>query len=147
MIDETNSRAWQPKWIAAGLVALASLCLSGCSGYRQAGPVDAPRAREALKAALDQWKNGADAGSLGSSSTPMVARDFEWDQGAKLLDYQVIDDREEGANLRVQVRLSLSEAGKGKGKDKGKGKVVEKRAWYVVGTSPSLTVFRDIMRR
>ena len=72
----------------------------------------------------------------------MVAQDFEWAQGAKLIDYQVVNDgKEEDANLRVQVKLTLSNLGK------DKGKPVEKKAWYVVGTSPSVTVFRDIMRR
>lgn len=130
-----------PRWLAAGVVALAALPLSGCSGYSQASPVDAPRAREALKIALDHWKNGEDAKSLASSATPMVVQDFEWTQGAKLIDYQVIDDKEEGANLRVQVKLTLSNLGK------NRSKPIEKKAWYVVGTSPSLTVFRDIMRR
>ncbi len=142
MIERTASMVLWPRWLAAGVVALASLPLSGCSGYSQARPVDAPRAREALKIALDHWRKGEDPKSLESSSTPMVAQDFEWAQGAKLIDYQIVNDgKEEDANLRVQVKLTLRNPGK------DKGKPVEKKAWYVVGTSPSLTVFRDIMRR
>jgi hypothetical protein len=141
MTERTASMVSWPRWLAAGVVALAALPLSGC-GYSQARPVDAPRAREALKTALDHWKKGEDAKSLESSSTPMVAQDFEWAQGAKLIDYQLVDDgKEEDVNLRVQVKLTLSNLGK------DKGKPVEKKASYVVGTSPSVTVFRDIMRR
>jgi hypothetical protein len=142
MIERTTSMVLWPRWLAAGLVALAALPMAGCSGYSQARPVDAPRAREALKIALDHWKNGEDPKSLESSSTPMVAQDFEWAQGAKLIDYQIVDDgKEEDVNLRVQVKLTLANPGK------DKGKPIEKKASYVVGTSPSVTVFRDIMRR
>jgi hypothetical protein len=70
----------------------------------------------------------------------MTAQDYEWASGAKLLDYQFLDDgREEDANLRVQVKITLAQ--------EGKGKAVEKNASYVVGTSPTVTVFRDILRR
>jgi hypothetical protein len=125
--------------VAASLGVLAILMLSGCSGPRRANPVDPSLARESLKVALDHWKKGEDPKSLQSSATPMVAKDFEWDSGAKLLDYQILDEREEDANLRVQVKITLSQ--------QGKSKSVEKKASYVVGTSPSVTVFRDIMRR
>ena len=53
----------------------------------------------------------------------------------------VDDGKEEDDNLRVQVKLTLSNLGK------DKGKPLEKKASYVVGTSPSVTVYRDIMRR
>jgi len=124
--------------IAASLFVLAVAWLSGCSGPSRANPVDAALARESLKAALDHWKKGEDPKSLQSSATPMVAKDFDWDSGAKLLDYQILDDNVEHTNLRVQVKITLSQ--------EGKKKAVEKKASYVVGTSPSVTVFRDIMR-
>jgi hypothetical protein len=128
--------------LAAGLGALAIASFSGCGGPSRAQPVEASRAREALKVALEHWKNGEDPKSLRSSATPMVAQDFEWSSGAKLIDYRILDDgKEEDANLRVAVQLTLSEPGK------GDAKPVEKKASYVVGTSPSVTVFRDMMRR
>ncbi len=72
----------------------------------------------------------------------MTVQDFDWMAGAKLIDYQIIDDgKAYDANLRVQVKLSLSSPGK------ASGKATEKKVWYVVGTSPSVTVFRDALRR
>src|SRR5262249_24694832 len=128
--------------LAACLGVLATLLFSGCSGPGHAHDVDAPRAREALKTALDQWKKGEGPKSLESSSTPMTVQDFDLAAGAKLLDYQIVDDgKEADANLRVQVKLVLSSPGKDKGKS------AEKKVWYVVGTSPSVTVFRDALRR
>jgi hypothetical protein len=125
--------------VAASLGVLAILMLSGCSGPSRANPVDPSLARESLKIALDHWKKGEDSQTLQASATPMVAKDYEWDAGAKLLDYQILDERSEDANLRVQVKITLGQ--------QGKSKSVEKKASYVVGTSPSVTVFRDIMRR
>jgi hypothetical protein len=125
--------------IATSVGVLALVLLSGCSGPSRANAVDTPLARESLKVALDHWKKGEDPKSLQSSATPMTAKDYEWDSGAKLLDYQVLDEKEEDVNLRVQVKITLSQ--------QGKSKAVEKKASYVVGTSPRLTVFRDILKR
>jgi hypothetical protein len=72
----------------------------------------------------------------------MTVQDFDWAAGAKLLDYQVVNDgKAYDANLSVQVKLVLSSPGK------EKGNAVEKTVWYLVGTSPSVTVFRDMFRR
>ena len=126
--------------VAAGLGMLTMLFASACSGQPRA--VDVPLAREALKATMEQWKNGGDIKSVQASGTPVIAQDPDWRAGAKLMDYQILDDgNPENANLRVQVKLTLSTP------DKGKGKPVEKKASYVVGTSPSVTVYRDVMRR
>jgi hypothetical protein len=131
--------------VAACLVVLAMLLLPGCSNPGSAHAVDVPHARDVLKIALDEWKKGATPRSLESASTPMIVQDFEWESGAKLLDYQLVDDgKAVDANLRIQVKLSVSG-----GKDQGKtqGKTAEKKVWYLVGTSPKVTVFRDMLRR
>jgi hypothetical protein len=128
--------------LAAALAVLATLPMAGCWGSSQAHAVDPPRAREALKTALDAWKSGQSPRSLESSSTPMTIQDFDWAGGAKLVDYQIIDDgRAYDANLRVRVKLVLD------GPAKKSGKSAEKAVWYLVGTSPSVTVFRDALHR
>ena len=126
----------------AALAALATLPAAGCWSSSQAHAVDPPRARESLKTALDQWKSGQDPRSLESSSTPMTIQDFDWAGGARLVDYQIIDDGQAyDANLRVRVKLVLDAPAK------KAGKAAEKTVWYLVGTSPSVTVFRDSLRR
>ena len=70
----------------------------------------------------------------------MIAQDFEWAAGAKLLDYQILDE----ARSKTPTSASRSRS---RWARQGKGKAVEKKASYVVGTSPSVTVFRDVMRR
>jgi hypothetical protein len=131
--------------LAAGLGMLAMLFVSGCLGSG-ASAVDVPVARDALKAAMEQWKSGGDIKSVELSGTKIAAQDPDWAAGAKLVDYQILDDgKSEGVNLRIAVKLTLSNLDTVKGKDKGKP--VEKKASYVVGTSPSVTVYRDVMRR
>jgi hypothetical protein len=143
---DRNSTLYGSLWVvAACLVVLATLLLPGCSGSSGAYSVDEPQARDALKTALDAWKKGETSQSLASSPNPMTVQDFEWDTGSKLIDYQLLDDgRTEGSNLRVQVKLTtIGEPAKGK----KEAKPAEKKASYVVGTNPRLTVFRDIMKR
>jgi hypothetical protein len=126
--------------IAACLGAMLILAFSGCSSG-SAHAVDQPRAREALKTALDHWKQGENPRSLSSSATPMTVQDLEWEGGAKLVDYQIMDDGQTAdANLRVKVRLTTSGA-------KAGSKSTEKTVSYLVTTSPSVTVFRDMLRR
>jgi hypothetical protein len=130
-------------WVlVACLATLAILLLPGCSDPSRAHAVNVPKARDALKFALDEWKKGEkDPKSLASASMPMIVQDFEWASGAKLVDYQLLDDgKAEDANLRVQAKLSLSSS-------QGPSKITDKKVWYLVGTSPQVTVFRDMLRR
>ena len=141
--DQDSAAQVSRRAFTAGLGTLASLCASSCSGPGQPSAVDVPLARDALKAAMEQWKNGGDLKSVEASGTKVIAQDPDWAAGTKLVDYQILDDgKPEDVNLRVQVKLTLSNPG---GKDKGKP--IEKKASYVVGTSPSVTVYRDVMRR
>jgi hypothetical protein len=126
--------------IAACLGAMLIVTLSGCSSSN-AHAVNAPRAREALKTALDHWKQGENPRSLSVTATPMTVQDLEWEGGAKLIDYQIVDDGQPAdANLRVKVRLTTSGT-------KAGSKNTEKTVSYLVTTSPSVTVFRDMLRR
>jgi hypothetical protein len=126
--------------IVACLGAMLILMFSGCSNSR-AHAVDQPRAREALKTALDHWKQGENPRALSSSATPMTVQDLEWEGGAKLIDYQILEDGQPAdANLRIKVRLTTKGA-------KAGSKNAEKTVSYLVTTSPSVTVFRDMLRR
>ena len=126
--------------IVACLGAMLALILPGCSGA-SAHAVDPSRARDALVTALDHWKRGDDLRALASSATPMTVQDFDWQGGAKLIDYQLLSEgQERDANLSVKVKLTLAHK-------QGKSKPVEKSVYYLVGTSPSVTVFRDMFKR
>ena len=126
----------RPSAPAAGrLVGLAAALLAtaaGCS--RSSAPVDAPRARQALVAALNGWRRGEAPAALQGASPALTVQDLDWMGGARLLDYQIAGDgREAGANLHIPARLTLRTP---------QGKELRKDVTYVVGTSPILTVFR-----
>lgn len=130
------------RWATAAAFVAMTLPMAGCLGGAAAHAVDPPRAREALKTALDGWKAGKTPPSFRESSPPMTVQDLEWSGGARLVEYQIIDDGQaRDANLLVHVKLILeTPAPRG-------SKRVEKTVWYLVGTSPSVTVFRDSFHR
>jgi hypothetical protein len=144
LLEAKTSRVGTIWVIAASLVALACLLLPGCTDPSRAHAVNVPHARDALKIALDEWKNGGTPKSLESASTPIIVQDLDWAGGAKLIDYEVLDDgKAEDANLRIQVKLNI---GGGRPVNTS-SKPAPKKVWYLVGTSPKVTVFRDMLRR
>jgi hypothetical protein len=83
---------------------------------------------------MESWKKGDRIDSLRSGSPPIVAQDFDWMGGHRLLAYEVTGAGQDDANLRIPVRMTIRTT---------QGKELSKNVSYVVGTSPSLTVFRD----
>ena len=137
-MPESRSRRW-----AAAVAFLAMILpMAGCLGGASAHAVDPPRAREALKIALDGWKAGQTPRSFRDASPPMTVQDLEWSGGGRLVDYQILDEGQaRDANLRVRVKLIVDTP-----TQRGTRRV-EKTVWYLVGTSPSVTVFRDALHR
>ncbi len=115
----------------------STICAAGCgAGPRRAADVDPEIARQALTRTLECWKAGEMPGSLRNDSSPITAQDLDWEAGVKLIDYKVLETgRTENANLRVPVELVLRQSD---------GKEATKQVHYVVGTSPQLTVFREM---
>ena len=116
-------------------LAIAGPLLSGCSEEQgRAAPVDPSLARDALNTALESWKKGEAIDALKSGSPPIVAQDFDWMAGSKLVEYQLLGDgTPEDANLRARVQLTVRDP---------QGRTSTKAVTYVVGTDPKLTVFR-----
>ena len=139
-LNWTTSRIGDRSLIATFLCTLlGTLVLTGCgSGPYESAPVNPKIARETLNATLESWKNGETVESLKAESPPIVVQDFDWSGGAKLLEYEVLDDgKPESANLVARVKLSLEDK---------EGTKSEKTVTYVVGTAPVLTVFRDMFK-
>ncbi len=121
--------------LLAALAAIVAMALPGCSAS-SAHSVQPDRARVALESALDAWKQGQSPEAFERSGSSMVVQDLDWSAGAKLVGHQILDDGEPAdANLRINVKLTLEK----------KGKPVEKTVRYLVTTSPSVTIFRDVM--
>ena len=132
----TNARpAGHPARLAA-LALLAAAAWAGCSGPRGSAPVDAARARAALNATLEGWKRGDAPAALGAGPAPITAQDLDWLAGARLVEFRVTGEgRDEHVNLYIPVDLTLKTP---------EGQEVRKSVTYVVGTSPSVTVFRAL---
>jgi hypothetical protein len=144
-IDRNVARHRALLVVVAGMAAVATLLLPGCSNSANIHAVDMPRARDALKTALDHWKRGESPKSLESATAPMIVQDFDWAAGVKLIDYQLIDNgKAEDANLRAHVKLTMSGT---RNQGNGPGTTAEKTVWYLVTTSPKITVFRDMLKR
>lgn len=120
-------------WLVAALCAAAP----GCGeGLQTADPVDADRARETLRTVLETWKNGDAPESLKERSPSIVVQDMDWIGGTRLLNYEIVDSgRAVDANLLCKVKLTLSGP---------QNRATSKTVTYIVGTSPVLTVFREV---
>jgi hypothetical protein len=117
-------------------LAIVVAFLGGCSGSQHGPPVEAERAREILKTALDVWKKGDTPASLSNNTPAITAQDLDWLGGAKLVDYEVTGEGKSlEATRRVPVTLTLKMAN---------GKEAKKKVNYIVATSPYLSVFRAL---
>ncbi len=114
-----------------------AVLLAGCGGSNP-HPVKVNLAKSTLESVMESWKNGETPELVRAKKPSVIVQDMDWTSGTKLIDYEILDDEKPvDANLIARVKLKLSGAG---------GKEIEKTATYVVGTSPALTVFRDIMK-
>ncbi len=126
------------KWLAVGVpLAILSLFIPACGGPRRAGPVDLNKAHAALATVLTNWKQGIDYADLDRKLPEITVQDFDWQSGLQLIDFETLgNDRRDDANLHCPVRLKLRDSA---------GNEMEKRVTYVIGTSPVITVFREMM--
>ena len=120
----------------ACLFLLITFTSVGCSGSAQ-DAVQPNLAKETLITTLTAWKSGETPGQLQSRSPAIVVQDMDWTAGAKLQDFILQGDGKAiGANLSIEVELALVDS---------KGKASKPKVWYLVGTDPALTVFRDML--
>jgi hypothetical protein len=122
---------------AALICGLFGIIASGCS--RLPGPnepVNADKARDTLKTALESWKKGDPSTALEKASPPIYIIDPDWQAGAKLTDYEILGPGEEkDAQLYAKVRLVLRDAS---------GKDSKREVTFMIATAPNVTVARKI---
>src|SRR5207253_7411199 len=124
------SRRTTHAWLIPGLV-LAGLL--GCG--RTAKQADATTARDTLNQALAAWKKGDTPEGLQKASPALTVVDRQWQQGIRLLDYQLEGDAEpNGFDVQLSVKLSLQDRA---------GKKFKEKAAYNVSTSPALVIVRS----
>jgi hypothetical protein len=122
-----------------GRAAVLLILLAGCGGgVPKTPPVDTARAEETLKRALDGWKQGRTPDSFQKDDPPVTVIDVDWMQGSKLNDYALAGEgKTAGGNLVIPVKLTVQDP---------QGSATEKTITYLVTTSPTLTVTRDLLQ-
>ncbi len=119
------------------LLVLCLLLSAGCFGRPGLTPVDAEQARQVLNISLENWKRQASPESLEHGSPSIMVQDTDWEYGMKLVAYKVLGPgQEQDAVLRCPVELVLRDRD---------GKEQRKTVRYLVRTSPSAAVFREIL--
>ena len=115
----------------------AALLLVGCSGNSDTSYVPkANDAQDAVKLALDAWKNGQTgepAGKLPSGAT-VRGIDADWAEGQKLSSYEIVRElpaESAAAPRKLIVKLTYAD-----------GSPPQEATYYVVGIDP-IQVFRD----
>lgn len=117
------------------VVASAALILPGCGRVNARRlSLDKSLATRSLDEFLGAWKQGESATRLEGQSPPIIGRDPDWDRGAVLVEYKVVEPTDDGTNVHVPVQLVLKTT---------EGPQVKETVTYVVGTSPKITVFRE----
>jgi hypothetical protein len=132
----TSKRPPYLPWLVCAALGLVGVFGTGCSqGFKNA-PVQAGKAREVLRAALESWKQGDQVDALQHASPPVYVIDPEWQAGSRLKDYQIVGAGEaKDANLFCPVKLTLREPG---------GKEARREVTYIISTAPNLTVSRKL---
>jgi hypothetical protein len=119
------------------VLAGAGLLGSGCSSGARNAPVDAAKARETLRTAMDSWKKGDKVDTLQSASPPIYVIDTEWQSGAILKDYQITGDgKEMDAQLFCPVTITVRTPN---------GQEAKRELIYIISTAPNLTVSRKVL--
>jgi hypothetical protein len=114
------------------LVVLTVLCQLGCQPSAQ--PAIPEQARDALRLALDAWKQGERPEAF-QERTAITAVERRWTQGVRLLAYDIQGEgRRHGFDWQGRVYLSLQDS---------RGKKLHERAIYNVSTSPARVVVRN----
>jgi hypothetical protein len=106
---------------------------AGCSGkgYDKYIPSE-DKARQALEAALNAWRDGKKPGPVEGAPMPVQVVDSEWRAGKKLQSYEIIGEEPNEGPRVFSVRLTLQ-------RPTGQEATIR---YYVVGKDP-LWVYRE----
>lgn len=125
---------------AKGAIVVACACLmgsclmaSGCNQGARSLPLDKATGKQALTEFLTLWKDGKSVGEFTVTHPKAAAADPEWEAGAKLVNFTIGNESDDGTNLHIAVDLVL------RGAD---GAESTQKITYIVGTSPVLSIFR-----
>ena len=125
-----------PRRAAAGpaLGLALALALSGGCGQEVPPAVDVGEAGRQLDAALKAWQDEKPHESLAAASPPVVFTEPLWENGTKLITYEIGPVELHGRQGRCTAKLTL------RGKD---GKQYERKIGYQIDTVPRVVIVRE----
>jgi hypothetical protein len=131
-------RSRRPFLLLVAAFGAAMLLIVGCGGPpKPPEGVDASLARTSLERVLNAWKEKSKPDALRQdSAAPIHAADEDWIMGYELVRYEISADAPQpigSASLRYEVQLELKSP---------QGQRVDRKAKYLVSTSPSVSVVR-----
>ena len=119
-------------------IFITGICLLFLVGCGQE-PADINQAGPALQTALEAWKSGSSQQELASKTPSILMNEDDWREGKRLMDYKM-DDAGTMHGRQVVWRVQI------KVQDKS-GKTEDRKAKYVIDTTPRLVIVRDRFAR
>jgi hypothetical protein len=119
--------------------AALSLCLLLGCGQGAGEPADLEQAGPALRTALEAWKDGKSQEDLANQSPSILMNEDDWRMGKRLLDFKMEDQGSLfGRQVVWKTQIKLQDPN---------GKTEDRRATYVIDTTPRLVIVRDRFAR
>ncbi len=124
-----------PSKLSWVIVAGTLWMLAGCDRGARSLHLDKALADASLTTALSGWKQGELPSDLNKKSPRIIMTDVDWSNGMRLVDFELVGDpTDDGTNLHRPVRLSVQD---------DHGQRMLREVTYIIGTSPSITIFRS----
>lgn len=124
-----------PSKLPWAIIIAALLMMAGCDQGARSLRLDKPLAEASLTTALDGWKLGELPTDLNKRSPPIIMTDVDWSGQMRLVNYELVGEpTDDGTNLHRAVRLSVQDQ---------HGQRTLREVTYIIGTSPSITIFRS----
>jgi hypothetical protein len=119
-----------------GLIVIAAgLAVGGCADAEAQQELDFARA--SVERSLEAWKSGETAESLRASPNPIEFHDDDWQQAARLIDYQIVQVyHDTDGSPRCAVTLTVQ---------RGKREPERIQETYQVVAKPKVIIARDPM--
>jgi hypothetical protein len=114
---------------ALGAALTLLLLIPSCGGPSMNPKAD--RARAALEASLNAWREGKRPGNIAGTDPPVQAFDSDWTNGRKLASFEVVREQPSDSDKRFVVKLTYATPA-----------ATAEAVYVIVGASP-IAVFRE----
>ena len=117
------------RYLVVACILLSGIVF-GCGQSGRSYALDEELARSSLQDALQAWVDGQSPEDL---QPTIIMGDQGWAKGRKLSSFEILSNEEttDGSNLYIRVKRKFAD----------ENGTSESKVTYIVGTSPSITIF------